>query len=70
MRTSKRIFGLPTISNSRGHLVISIFLAQPTTTSKASSKWSRNSMVVGRRSLAVSFVPSESDIPASSSTTV
>lgn len=48
--TSNRALGFPTMSKRRLHRAISVFLAHPTTTSKAASKWSKNSTVTGSRS--------------------
>ena len=71
--TSNNVFGSPTMSNRRRQRVISVLRAHPTTTSRATSKWSKNSMTEGRmllsRSSAFVVVTSSSAV-ASNSTTV
>lgn len=59
--TSNSCLGLPTTLKRRRHRVISVFLAQPTTTSSETSKWSRNSTTVVRSvSASFPFVVSDS----------
>lgn len=67
-RTSNNVLGSPTMSNRRRHRAISVLRAHPTTTSRATSKWSKNSMTDGRM-LSSPFVVPSSPV-ASYSTTV
>ena len=67
-RTSNNVLGSPTMSNRRRQRAISVLRAHPTTTSRATSKWSKNSMTDGRM-LSSPFVVPSSPV-ASDSTTV